>query len=136
MRMGSKNSRSKNIRAPKYQSFYEEFKFLIQIFHTQFSKQSMFEASETLQKPKGTKKIKTTLFHWYSWNSELETTWNSWIGWRHRTSNTYVFLIFVFFYHKCAQFWTPSLVTLQPILRYSPPIDFHVLKCFLSLRNN
>ena len=49
----------------------------------------MFEASEALQKPEGTKKIKTTLFHWYSWNSKVETTWKSLICWRHRTSNTY-----------------------------------------------
>ena len=49
----------------------------------------MFEASEALQKPEGTKKLKTTLFHWYSWNSEVETTWNSLICWRHRTSTPY-----------------------------------------------
>ena len=29
------------------------------------------------------------LFHQYSWNSEVETTWKSWICWRHRTSNTF-----------------------------------------------
>ena len=60
---GSKNSRSKNIRTPKYLFCNEEFKFLVQIFHTQFLKQSMFEASEALQKPEEPKKIKTTLFH-------------------------------------------------------------------------
>ena len=28
-------------------------------------------------------------FHQYSWNSGVETTWKSLIGWRHRTSNSY-----------------------------------------------
>ena len=51
----------------------------------------MFEASEAPQKPEGTKKIKTILFHWYSWNSVVETTLKSLIGWLHRTSNEYVF---------------------------------------------
>ena len=31
------------------------------------------------------------LFHQYSWNSVVETTWKSLIGWRHRTSSNYVF---------------------------------------------
>ena len=32
------------------------------------------------------------LFHQYSWNSEVETAWKSWICWRHRTSNNhYIF---------------------------------------------
>ena len=35
----------------------------------------------------GTKEIKSTLFHQYSWNSEVETTWISLIGWHHKTSN-------------------------------------------------
>ena len=38
----------------------------------------------------GTKKIKSTSFHQYSWNSEVETTWISLIGWHHKTSSTYV----------------------------------------------
>ena len=29
-------------------------------------------------------------FHQYSWNSEVEATWISLIGWHHKTSNTYV----------------------------------------------
>ena len=61
---GSKNSRSKNIRTLEYLFFNKKFKFLVQIFHTYFLKQSLFKASEALQKPEGTKKkIKTTLFH-------------------------------------------------------------------------
>jgi hypothetical protein len=40
----------------------------------------MFEASEALQKTEGTKKIKTTMFHQYSYNTEVETTWISLIG--------------------------------------------------------
>ena len=59
---------------------------MVQICHTYFLKQSLFETSEALQKPKEKKKIEKTLFHWYSWNSEVETTRNSLIGWRHRTS--------------------------------------------------
>ena len=58
---GSKNSRCKNIRTLKYLFFNEEFKFLVQIFHTYFLKQSLFEASEALQKPEGTKKIKNNV---------------------------------------------------------------------------
>jgi hypothetical protein len=34
--------------ALKYLFFNEESKFLVKIFHTQFLKQSMFEASEAL----------------------------------------------------------------------------------------
>ena len=36
------------------------------------------------RKPRG-QKIKTTSFHQYLWNSELETTWISLIGWPHKT---------------------------------------------------
>ena len=50
----------------------------------------MFEASEALQKMEGMKKIKSTSFHQYSWNSEVETTWISLIGWHHKTSSTYI----------------------------------------------
>ena len=53
----------------------------------------MFEASEALQKMEGMKKIKSTSFHQYSWNSEVETTWISLIGWHHKTSSTYIFLL-------------------------------------------
>ena len=35
----------------------------------------------------GTKKIKSTSFHLYSWNSEVETNWISLISWHHKTSN-------------------------------------------------
>ena len=41
-----------------HQNTNEESKFLTQNFHTQFLKQSMFEASEVLQKPAGSKKTK------------------------------------------------------------------------------
>ena len=37
----------------------------------------------------GTKKIKSTSFHQYSWNSEVETTWISLIGWHHKTCAMY-----------------------------------------------
>ena len=37
----------------------------------------------------GTKKIKSMSFHQYSWNSEVDTTWISLIGWHHKTSNNY-----------------------------------------------
>ena len=52
----------------------------------------MFEASEALQKMEGMKKIKSTSFHQYSWNSEVETTWINLIGWHHKTSTLYVYL--------------------------------------------
>ena len=32
--LGSKNSHSRNVRTPKYLFFNEEFKFMVQIFHT------------------------------------------------------------------------------------------------------
>ena len=51
--------------------------------------QSMFKTSEALHKVEGTKKIKTMSFHQYSWNSEVETTWISLIGWSQKTSNKY-----------------------------------------------
>ena len=50
----------------------------------------MFEASGALQKMEGMKKIKSTSFHQYSWNSEVETTWISLNGWHHKTSSRYV----------------------------------------------
>ena len=59
---------------------------MVKSFHTQFLKQSMFEASEALHKVEGTKKIKTLSFHQYSWNSEVEKTWITLIGWPHKTS--------------------------------------------------
>ena len=37
----------------------------------------------------GTKKIKLMLFHQYSWNSEVGTTWISLISWHHKTSSIY-----------------------------------------------
>ena len=40
----------------------------------------------------GTKKIKSTSFHQYSWNFEVETTWISLIGWPHKTSTKYYVL--------------------------------------------
>ena len=43
--------------------------------------------SEALHKTKGTKKLKPRSFHQYSWNSEVETSWISWIHWPHKTSS-------------------------------------------------
>ena len=40
----------------------------------------------------GTKKIKSTSFHQYLWNSEVETTWISLIGWHHKTSTIVLLL--------------------------------------------
>ena len=45
-----------DVRAPKYLFFNEEFIYLVQNFHNLILKQSMFEASEALQKTKGSKK--------------------------------------------------------------------------------
>ena len=39
-------------------------------------------------------KIKSMSFHQCSWNSEVETTWISLIGWHHKTSNMYVLGMF------------------------------------------
>ena len=51
-------------------------------------KQSIFEASEALQKSEGLILEKTRSFCWFSSNSEVEATWASLIGWPHKTSNT------------------------------------------------
>ena len=59
-------------------------------------KESMFEASEALQKMEGMKKIKLMSFHQYSSNSEVEATWASLIGWPHKTSNIYIKLLICF----------------------------------------
>ena len=40
----------------------------------------------------GTKK-KSMSFHQYSWNSEVETTWISLIGWHHKTSSKHLSLV-------------------------------------------
>jgi hypothetical protein len=45
-------------------------------------------------KSRGQKKVKPKSFHQYSWNSEVETTWISLIGWPHKTSSKYVPAIF------------------------------------------
>ena len=81
----SKNSH----RAPKYLFL----KILVENFHTQFLKQWMFEASEALHKVEDTKKKMS--FHQYSWNSEVETSWISLIGWPYYLSFTYYSFYFV-----------------------------------------
>ena len=107
---------------------------MVQIFHTQFLKQSMFEASEALQKPEGPKKIKTTLFHWYSWNSEVETTWNSLICWRHRTSKLLIDLLIVYY----ILFFVCLIVFLSPNLSLFVinTIHFACIVCLSSFSNN
>ena len=80
-----------------YIFFNTKFEFLIQNFHTQVLKQSMFETSEALQQAEGRKKYKSTSFHQYSWNSEVETTWISLIGWHHKISNMYLHIQVVIF---------------------------------------
>ena len=55
----------------------------------------MFEASEALHNVEGMKKIKTMLFHWYSWNSEVKVFWISLIGWPQKKSSTYVWVLYV-----------------------------------------
>ena len=79
----SKNSRSWNVRAPKYLFFIRNLNFGSKVF---IRKQSIFEASEALHKVEGTKKVKTKSFHQYSLNFEVEKTWISLIGWPHKTS--------------------------------------------------
>ena len=54
----------------------------------------------------GTKKNKSMSFHQYSWNSELETTWISLIGWHHKTSIIYYTTVYIelkFFLLKCSR---------------------------------
>ena len=45
----------------------------------------MFKVSEALHKVEGTKKNKNNVAP--SWNSEVEKTWTSLIGWTHRVSS-------------------------------------------------
>ena len=52
----------------------------------------MFEAFEALHKTLGIKKLKSRSFHQYSWNTEVETTWISLIGWAHKTSSIYLLI--------------------------------------------
>ena len=54
-------------------------------------KQSIFEASEALQKWEGIILKKTRSFCWFSSNSEVEATWISFIGWPHKMSTKYLF---------------------------------------------
>ena len=79
----------------------------------------MFEASEALQKMEDMKK-KSLSFHQYSWNSEVETTWISLIGWHHKTSSTYsprtLLLIsrtIVFFMSSGMIFWDEKIFLFQ-----------------------
>ena len=53
-------------------------------------KQSVFEASEALQKWERMILKKTRSFCWFSSNSEVEVTWASLIGWPHTMSNVYI----------------------------------------------
>ena len=63
-------------------------------------KQSIFEASEALQKWEGMILKKKRLFHWLSSNSEVEATWISLIGWPHKTSSMYVVLLYMLILHS------------------------------------
>ena len=66
----------------------------------------------------GTKKIKSTLFHQYSWNSEVETMWISLIGWHHKTFNTYLLerIKLIWTYHQTRKFWiSPQKLLKRPI---------------------
>ena len=56
-------------------------------------KQSIFEASEALQKWEGMILKKTRSF---SSNSEVEATWFCLIGWPHKTSSKYVLMVFIY----------------------------------------
>ena len=58
-------------------------------------KQSIFEASEALKKWEGMILKKTMSFRWFSSNSEVEATWASMIGWPHKTSITYLYLLLI-----------------------------------------
>ena len=46
----------------------------------------MFVLLRPRNKWRGQKKIKSRSFHQYSWNSEVDTSWISLIGWPHKTS--------------------------------------------------
>ena len=63
--------------------------FWSKIFILNFWRSQCLRLLRPCRKWRGWKKIKSTSFHQYSWNSEVETTWISLIGWHHKTSNTY-----------------------------------------------
>ena len=63
-------------------------------------KQSIFEVSEDLKQWEGKILKKRGSFHWFSGNSELETTWISLIGWPHKTSNIAHLLPTCIFWHR------------------------------------
>ena len=54
----------------------------------------------------GMKKIKSTSFHQYLWNSEVEITWTSLITWHHKTSTKYRVTILMA--------WTDTIVKPYP----------------------
>ena len=97
--------------APKYPFFNEEFKFLVQTFHYQILKQSIFEASEALQKWDGMILKKTRLFRWFSSNSQVEATSASLNSWSNKTLDIPIFII--------TYLWTifPYLIFVRTILR-------------------
>ena len=79
-----------NSRAPKYLFFFvRNLNFWSKIFIRDFWRSQCLRLLRPCRKLRRWKKIKSISFHQYSWNSEVETTWISLIGWHHKTSNTY-----------------------------------------------
>ena len=65
----------------------------------------------------GTKKIKSTSFHQYSWNSEVETNWISLIGWHHKTSSIYLLArIFAKYLVREIEIWMLPQKVFYPIV--------------------
>ena len=59
---------------------------------------------------RGRKKIKSTSFNQYSWNSKVETTWISLIGWHHKTSSVEYVCYFVLPLSLVSSGWIVSLI--------------------------
>ena len=91
--------------------------------------------------PKGQKKNKSMLFHWYSWNSEVETTSKSLIRWRHKTSSPevpncdYFLVLFDTFSTSYNQSFKHLLLHLQLSPDEVPKINSWPRDQFLGPRN-
>ena len=96
---------------------------------------------------RGWKKIKSTSFHQYSWNSEVETTWISLIGWHHKTSILYPMNIcfvaseFILLQKNSWTLFTKEFFPINVFQWYTTMfwlvmfnIDIFSRKCFITLR--
>ena len=87
----------------------------------------------------GTKK-KSTSFQEYSWNSEVEATWISLIGWHNKTSTIYVLFMAIYLGVSLPQVhyqdWNVKTFLYQSTLVLPGMPQLAVLKLLLSFISN